>query len=129
MSGGSVADPDVRAWSLLSGLGRVGFGVAMLLTPEPALRALGFDQVGSATITVTRLAGVRDLVLGLVTLAALQDRERLRAATIADAVADTGDALAFSLALGSAERSAGSRGLTAAVPAAIAGAWTAWRLS
>jgi hypothetical protein len=119
---------DVRAWSLVSGLGRVAFGVGMLAAPEWALGALGFREPTPATVTVTRLAGGRDLVLGLVTVAGLADRDRLRAATLANAVADSGDMLAFGLALGTEERAAGARGIAAALPAALAGAWTAWRL-
>ena len=64
MSGAAVDAPDVRVWSLASGLGRVAFGVGMLAAPEPSLRALGFTEVGPATVTVTRIAGIRDLVLG-----------------------------------------------------------------
>jgi hypothetical protein len=128
MSGADIADPDVRGWSLASGLGRVTFGVAMLAAPEWALRAMGFRELSPAVVAVTRLAGGRDLVLGLVTLAGLQDRERLRSATLANTVADAGDTLAFGVALGTQERAAGSRGLAAALPATIAGLWTAWRL-
>ena len=120
---------DVRAWSLASGLGRIAFGVGMLAAPESALRALGFTDVSPATVAVTRVAGVRDLVLGLVTMAGLEDRDRLRRATVANAVADSGDTLAFGIALRSPERAAGLRGLGAALPAAAAGFWTAWRLS
>ncbi|HEY7122067.1 MAG TPA: DUF4267 domain-containing protein [Solirubrobacterales bacterium] len=129
MSEAQTTDADVRAWSLVSGLGRVGFGIAMLTAPEWALRALGFKEVSPATVAVTRLAGGRDLVLGLVTMAALDDRDRLRGATLANTLADTSDTLAFAIALGTDERAAGSRGLAAALPAALAGAWTAWRLS
>ena len=56
-----------------------------------------------------RIAGVRDLVLGLVTLAALEDTDRLRLATLANAAADAGDAMTFAIAMGSDERTAGSR--------------------
>jgi hypothetical protein len=129
MTGAAVQAPDVRAWSVASGLGRVAFGVAMLAAPEPALRALGFREVSPATVTVSRIAGIRDLVLGVVTISALERRKRLRRATLANAVADAGDTLAFGLALGTEDRDAGLRGLSAALPAAIAGAWTAWRLS
>jgi hypothetical protein len=125
----SVADAEVRAWSLVSGFGRIAFGIGMLAAPEWALRALGFRELSPAAIAVTRLAGGRDLVLGLVTVAALNDRDRLRAATLANTVADAGDTLAFGLTHGTEERAAGTRGLAAALPAAIAGAWTAWRLS
>jgi hypothetical protein len=129
MSGAAVDAPDVRGWSLASGLGRVAFGIAMLAAPQPALRALGFSEVGPATTAVSRIAGVRDLVLGVVTLTALDDSDRLRAASVANAVADAGDSLAFGLALNTEERAAGSRGIVFALPAAVAGAWTAWRLS
>ena len=126
MSG--VGATDVRAWSLASGLGRIAFGVGMLAAPEPALRKLGFADVSPSTVAVTRLTGVRDLVLGLVTVAGLGDRDRLRRATVANAVADTGDALAFGIAMRTPERDAAVRGLAAALPAAVAGCWTAWRL-
>jgi hypothetical protein len=129
MSETAIAAPDVRAWSVASGLGRVAFGIAMLTAPEWALRALGFTEVTPATVAVTRLAGVRDFVLGGVTLGALGDRDRLLSATIANASADAGDTAAFALALGAGERSAAVRGLAAALPATIAGIWTAKRLS
>jgi hypothetical protein len=124
-----VDAPDVRAWSLASGFARVGIGLGLLAAPEPALRALGFEDVSSATVAIGRLAGIRDLVLGSVTLGALDDRDRLRAATIANAVADAGDSFAFGSALGTAERTAAWRGVAAALPSALAGAWIAWRLS
>jgi Domain of unknown function (DUF4267) len=124
----AVDSPDVLGWSLASGLGRVAFGIAMLAAPEPALRALGFSEVTPATAAVTRLAGIRDLVLGVVTLGALDDRRRLRGATLANAAADAGDTLAFAVALGDGERPAGVRGIAAALPATVAGLWTAWRL-
>jgi hypothetical protein len=123
-----VSATDVRAWSLVSAVGRIAFGVGMLAAPEPALRKLGFADVSPSTVTVTRLAGVRDLVLGLVTVAGLDDRDRLRRATVANAVADTGDALAFGVAMRTPERGAAVRGLAAALPAAAIGCWTAWRL-
>jgi hypothetical protein len=121
--------PDVRAWSLASGLGRIAFGVGMLAAPERAARGLGFTDVSPAAAAVTRLTGVRDLVLGLVTVAGLDDRDRLRRATLANAVADTGDALAFGLTLRTPERGAAVVGLAVALPAAAAGFWTAWRLT
>jgi hypothetical protein len=128
VSDGTVDSPDIRGWSLASGIGRIAIGVGMLAAPGGSLRLLGFSDVTSATATVSRIAGVRDLVLGVVTLAALDDRERLRAATLANAAADAGDTIAFALASEAGERSAGARGLAAALPATVAGLWTAWRL-
>jgi hypothetical protein len=125
-----VADSaDVRAWSLASGVGRIAIGLGMLAAPEPALRSLGFAEVSPATVAVSRLAGIRDLVLGVVTLTGLGDHTRLRTATLANAAADAGDTFAFALAFGAGERTAGARGIAAALPATAAGLWTAWRLS
>ena len=121
--------PDVRAWSLASAGGRIAIGLGMLAAPGLALRALGFKEVTPATVAVGRIAGVRDLVLGAATLAALEDRDRLRTATLANAVADARDAVAFGVALSNSERTAGARGIAAALPATIAGIWAAWRLS
>lgn len=128
MSRATVDAPDVRAWSLASGLGRIAFGVGMLAAPERALRALGFADLSPATVAVTRVAGVRDLVLGLVTVSGLDDPDRLRNATLANAIADAGDTLAFSLTLRTPERAAGVRGFAVALPAAAVGIWTRWRL-
>ena len=126
----SSADaPDVRGFSLISAAGRIGIGIGMLAAPELSLRALGFSQVDQATVTVGRIAGVRDLVLGIATVAALDDPARLRTASLANATADAGDAMAFGVALGSKERTAGIRGMAAALPAAVAGIWVSWRLS
>jgi Domain of unknown function (DUF4267) len=120
---------DVRAWSLASGLGRVVIGLGLLAAPERSARMLGFEEVNPATVAVSRVAGVRDFVLGIATLAALHDRDRLRAATLANTAADAGDTLAFGVVLGTSERRAGVLGLTAALPSALAGIWTSWRLS
>jgi hypothetical protein len=128
LTGAAPDSADVRGWSLASGIGRVAIGVGMLSAPEPALRALGFAEVSPATAAVSRVAGIRDLVLGLVTLTGLREHDRLRTATLANAAADAGDTLAFALAFGAGERSAGARGIAAALPATAAGLWTAWRL-
>jgi hypothetical protein len=120
---------SVRGWSVISAAGRVAIGLGMLAAPESALRAVGFSEVSPATAAIARIAGVRDLVLGAVTLAALDDPERLRIATLGNAAADAGDTAAFAIALGAGERSAGARGLATALPATLAGLWVAWRLS
>ena len=120
---------DVRAFSLISAAGRIAIGVGMIAAPEPAMRALGFSDVSPATAAVARIAGIRDLVLGGVTLASLDDPERLRTATIGNATADAGDSLAFAMAIRAEERTAGVRGVATALPATLAGLWVAWRLS
>jgi hypothetical protein len=107
----------------------MAIGLGLLVAPEPALRALGFSDVSTATKAVARIAGVRDFVLGGVTLSALDDRDRLLSATVANATADAGDTAAFALALGAGERDAGLRGIAAAIPATVVGIWVARRLS
>jgi hypothetical protein len=114
----------------VSGLGRIAIGVGLAAAPQLALRTLGFRRPSSTTVAVSRLAGGRDLVLGALTLAAMGDRERLRTATLAAAAVDGGDALTFAACLGDSEtRRAAMRGLSAAVPATVAGLWAARRLS
>jgi hypothetical protein len=120
---------DVRGFSLISAVGRIAIGLGMLAAPEAALRALGFSEVNAATIAIARVAGVRDLVLGGLTLAALDDPGRLRAATIGNATADAGDSLAFAMAIRADQQTAGIRGVATALPATLAGLWVAWRLS
>jgi len=124
-----TGDVDVRGFSLFSGVGRIAIGLGMLAAPGPALRALGFTEVNAATLAVARIAGIRDLVLGGLTLTALGERDRLRKATIGNAMADAGDSLAFVAAIGAEERTAGLRGVATALPATLAGLWVAWRLS
>ena len=123
-----ASDADVRGFSLISAVGRIAIGLGMLAAPEPALRALGFSDVNATTVAVARVAGIRDLVLGGVTLAALDDRDRLRTATVGNTTADAGDSLAFALAIRTDQRTAGFRGVATALPAALAGLWVAWRL-
>jgi hypothetical protein len=124
-----VSDTDVRGFSLTSAAGRIAIGIGMLVAPESALRALGFSEVSAATVAVARIAGIRDLVLGGATLAALDERARLRAVTIGNATADAGDTLAFAIAIRADQRTAGLRGVATALPAALTGLWVAWRLS
>jgi hypothetical protein len=124
-----VSDPDVRALSIGSAVGRLAIGVGMLAVPRRALSALGFGEVGDTGLMLARLAGIRDVVLGVATLLALDDGERLRAASIANAAADGADALTFGLALGRTRRNrAARRGIAAALPGAAAGLWVFRRL-
>lgn len=120
--------PDVRALSLISAAGRMAIGIGLFAAPERSLRALGFSDVSPSTVAIARVAGIRDFVLGSVTLGALDDRERLLGATVANATADAGDAAAFALATRSGETAAGLRGMSAAIPAALAGIWVARRV-
>jgi Domain of unknown function (DUF4267) len=129
MTESAAAGPDVRGWSLASGVGRIAFGLGMLAAPERALGVAGFREVTPATVAVTRVAGIRDFVLGALTLTALDDPDRLRVATLANTLSDAGDAAAFAVTLRTEERAAGKTGLAAALPAMAVGIWAAWRLS
>jgi hypothetical protein len=122
----------VRGVTLVSGAGRIAIGIALALAPRMALSGLGFRDHSPATIAVARIAGGRDIALGVTMLLAAGDAERLRAAHIANAGVDAGDAAAFAGALASGDenvRDAGLRGMAAGLAAALAGAWAAWRLS
>ncbi|MGH2957870.1 MAG: hypothetical protein ACRDL6_12865, partial [Solirubrobacterales bacterium] len=93
----------LRAWDV-AGLatalaaGRVVIGGGLMLAPRRALAALGFSGA-KESVTIARIAGVRDLVLAASTLLALGDAHRLRRASLANAAADGGDALVFGAAL------------------------------
>jgi hypothetical protein len=126
-----LSAPDVRAFALVSGLGRMAIGAGLALAPRRALAALGFPDASPGMVAVSRIAGGRDIVLGAATFAALGDARDLRRASLACAAVDGGDAASFAALLGEGEevRVAAIRGLAAAVPAALAGLWVARRLS
>jgi hypothetical protein len=121
---------ELSALAAALAAGRVAIGAGLMLAPERVLGALGFERASEATIAVARLAGVRDIVLGVAQATATGDRGRLRRSSLACAAADAGDAAVFGSALlrGGSLRRAGARGLAAAGPATLAGLWAAWRL-
>ena len=122
-------DRLVRTTATALALGRLAIGAGIWLAPGRAARALGFDSIDAKALALGRVAASRDLVLGAWQLSALDDRQDLRRASLAVAVADGGDALAFGLALRSVgTRGAGLRGLAGAVPATLAGVWLVRRL-
>jgi hypothetical protein len=137
-----VRSPDVRALSLALSLGRVAIGAGLALAPRQSLAALGFREASDTTVAVSRIAGGRDLVMGAAAFAARDDRARLRAATLANAAVDACDVATFAAAMGAGRgsrgrrrtsgggvRTAGVRGIAAALPATLAGLWVARRLS
>jgi len=120
-----MTSPSVRALSTVMALGRVGIGAGLIFAPRAALSGLGFSDHTEGTVAAARLAGVRDIGLGVATLNVLDDPARLRAANLANAAADGGDVLTFALALRAGETTAGTRGIVAAAPAVVAGLWAA----
>jgi hypothetical protein len=127
MSWGRQIDPLGRQASLGIAAGRVGVGIGALLATGPALRALGFTETGPTGRALARLAGGRDVAVGLLTIAAREDRAALRNATGLSAALDAADAVVFSALLGHPpSRPAGARGALSGGGAALAGLW-AWR--
>jgi hypothetical protein len=120
-------DPLGRQATLAIARGRVAIGLSTLFATGPALKALGFAETDATGRSLARLAGGRDIAIGLVTLAAREDRRALRTAAALSAAVDAADALVFGLAAADpATRRAGVLGAASGTAAAIAGAW-AWR--
>lgn len=121
------SDPLGRQVALALGAGRVALGVGALLLTGPTLKALGFGQTDGTGRALAKLAGGRDLALGLLTLAARDDMAMLRTVSLAAAVLDGADAVSLGLAARDSDtRLAGLGGVVSGGGAAIAGAW-AWR--
>jgi hypothetical protein len=120
-------DPLGRRLTLALGAGRVTLGIGALFVTGPTLKALGFDETDAAGRALAKLAGGRDLALGLLTLASRDDAAALRAVTLAGALLDGADAFSLGLAARDDDsRRAGLGGVVSGGGAAIAGAW-AWR--
>jgi hypothetical protein len=122
-------DSLARATALELAAARVAIGVGTLFATRPALGALGFGETDAPGRAMAKVLGARDLALGALTVASRGNRQALRAATLAGAALDAGDAAAFALAMRNPEtRRAGVGGLLAAAAAAGAGFWAARRL-
>lgn len=109
---------------------RIGIGIATFGFPRQALKGLGFDEPDGADIALSRLAGGRDIALGLHALRTLGERERMREVTALGALVDLGDAVAFGAALARAgtTRRIGVRNFPLAASATLAGAYIYRRL-
>jgi hypothetical protein len=116
-----------RRAALALGTARTGLGVGALFLTRPTLRALLFGETDGVGRALAKLAGGRDLALGLMTLAARDDVELLRTLTLSAAVLDAADAFALGLASRNPDtRLAGLGGVASGGGAALAGLWT-WR--
>jgi hypothetical protein len=121
------SDPLARQAILAIAVGRMAIGVGALFVTRPALRALGFAETDSAGLALGRIAGGRDIALGLLALAARDDRKALRIAALAGAAVDASDAVSFGVAARDPlARRAGIGGIVSGSAAALTGAW-AWR--
>jgi hypothetical protein len=123
-------DPLARTAVLGIAAGRTTIGVGALLATRPALKALGFEASDTSARALVRIAGGRDIVIGLLTFAARDDRAALREASAAAAAVDLGDAICFGIAgRDPAAGRAAVQGILSGGAAAIVGAWAVRRLS
>jgi hypothetical protein len=123
-------DPLARTAVLGIAAGRIALGAGALLATRPALKALGFEASDTSARVLTRITGGRDIALGLLTLAARDDRAALRDATAAAAAVDLGDAVCFAIAgRDPAAGRAAVQGILAGGAAAAVGAWAVRRLA
>jgi hypothetical protein len=121
------SDPLARQAVLGIAAGRIAIGVGAVFATRPALRALGFAEIDTAGAALGRIAGGRDIALGLLALAARDDRRALRIAALAGAAVDAADAVTFATAARDPlARRAGVTGILSGSAAAITGVW-AWR--
>jgi len=126
---GRKPDPLGRTAVLGIAAGRIGIGVGALLATRPALRALGFEPTDTSARALARIAGGRDIAIGLLTLAARDDRARLRETAGAAAALDLGDAICFAIAgRDPAAGRAAVQGVLSGGGAAAVGAWAVRRL-
>jgi hypothetical protein len=122
-------DPLARAAVLGIAGGRIAIGVGALLATRPALKVLGFEATDTSARALARLAGSRDIALGLLTFAARDDRERLLEATAVATAVDLGDAIAFGIAgRDPAAGRAAVQGILSGGAATVVGAWALRRL-
>ncbi|HEV7481801.1 MAG TPA: DUF4267 domain-containing protein [Solirubrobacterales bacterium] len=120
-------DPLARQAVLGIAAGRIAIGVGAAFATKPALKALGFAETDAAGTALGRIAGGRDIALGLLALAAHDDRRALRLAALAGAAVDASDAVTFGIAARDpGARRAGLSGVASGSAAAVTGAW-AWR--
>jgi hypothetical protein len=122
-------DPLARTAVLGIAAGRITIGVGAMFATRPALKALGFESTDTSARALARLAGGRDIALGLLTFAARDDRAALREATAVSAAVDLGDAISFAIAgRDPAAGRAAVQGVLAGGAATIVGAWALRRL-
>jgi hypothetical protein len=120
-------DPTARRLALALGAARTGLGVGALFVTGPTLKVLLFGETDGVGRALAKLAGGRDLALGLLTLVARDDAAALRGLTLTAVVLDAADAFSLGLSARDAEtRLAGLGGVASGGGAALLGAWT-WR--
>jgi hypothetical protein len=124
-------DPTGRRVALALAAGRISIGAGALLATRPALRGLGFPDPGVPTQALGRLAGGRDIALGVLVFLGRSNRSALRTATLASACVDAVDALSLGLAVvrGDDTGPAIALGALSGAAAALGGVWAAQRIT
>ena len=89
------SDPLARSAAIAIAAGRLGLGLAICAFTRQALAGLGFERPDAGTIALARLAGGRDVALGLHGLAARDDDARLAESSAIGTMVDAGDGAAF----------------------------------
>ena len=123
-------DPLARTLVLGVACGRVAIGLGAFFATRRALAALGFSEPSGAAVALARLAGGRDIALGLHALAVRDDPAALKQAAAIGAAVDAGDAIAFGAALATRDGIDRTAAINAPLGAgaAIAGLWGLCRL-
>ena len=90
---GARTPGGARRAALFSAPGRVVFGAAMVAAPRSFLVATRNpgDQITDTARLLTRMTGLRDVLLGIHLLRRIGDRDALRSAALLNAAADAGD--------------------------------------
>jgi hypothetical protein len=123
-------DPLARTAVLGIAAGRIAIGVGALFGTRPALKVLGFEASDTSARALARIAGGRDIAIGLLTVAARDDREALRDVAAAAAACDLGDAICFGIAgRDPAAGRAAVQGVLSGGAGAAVGAWAVRRLA
>jgi len=121
------SDPRARQTVLALAGARIAIGVGAVFVTRPALRMLGFGDTDAVGTALGRIAGGRDIALGVLALVARDDRRALRIAALAGAAVDASDAVTFGVAAKDpVARRAGILGVVSGSAAALTGAW-AWQ--
>jgi hypothetical protein len=129
MFGREKIDPQARRIARGIGATRVAMGIGIFFATQPALRALRFGPTDASGEAVAKLGGGRDLAIGALTLAALDDRQALRTTLLLSSACDLADAVALGVSARRPEtRAAGIGGVLSGGAAALAGLWAARRL-
>ena len=103
----SPPDPLARHAAIAIAVVRVGIGIGALALTRPALRSLGFADPDGTSVALARLAGGRDIALGVHGLLVRDDPAACGSRRCSRAAVDAGDAGAFAAALVGATGSTG----------------------